>query len=146
MSWRSSLHIGARLSAAAGDPSGGVNPHMNLNHGQDTRALTHSLTHSPTHSLTHAHKPTPPAAARGRLSRSEAHEVLEAVLGPNDREAVLRVNPPNLNHGQNTRANRTRHTTSSSTQSHAKQQHTNATQTHLTFTRTRFSYVLRTAR
>ena len=43
---------------------------------------------------------------------------------------------PNLNHGQDTRANRTRHTTSSSTQSHAKQQHTNATQTHLTFTRT----------
>ena len=34
---------------------------------------------------------------------------------------------PNLNHGQDTRANRTRHTTSSSTQSHAKQQHTNAT-------------------
>ena len=30
----------------------------------------------------------------------------------------------NLNHGQDTRANRTRHTTSSSTQSHAKQQHT----------------------
>ena len=30
---------------------------------------------------------------------------------------------PNLNHGQDTRANRTRHTTSSSTQSHAKQQH-----------------------
>ena len=43
---------------------------------------------------------------------------------------------PNLNHGQDTRANRTRHTTSSSTQSHAEQQHTNATQTHLTFTRT----------
>ena len=42
----------------------------------------------------------------------------------------------NLNNGQDTRANRTRHTTSSSTQSHAKQQHTNATQTHLTFTRT----------
>ena len=35
------------------------------------------------------------------------------------RERVL-----NLNHGQDTRANRTRHTTSSSTQSHAKQQHT----------------------
>ena len=46
---------------------------------------------------------------------------------------------PNLNHGQDTRANRTRHTTSSSTQSHAKQQHTNATQTHLTFKRTHTS-------
>ena len=43
---------------------------------------------------------------------------------------------PNLNHGQDTRANRTRHTTSSSTQPHAKQQLMNATQTHLTFTRT----------
>ena len=62
-----------------------------------------------------------------KFASSPTHEVLEAVLGPNDREAVLRVNPPNLNHGQNTRANRTRHTTSSSTQSHAKQQHTNAT-------------------
>ena len=37
--------------------------------------------------------------------------------------------PANLNHGQDTRANRTRHT-SSSTQSHAKQQHTNATHVH----------------
>ena len=33
-------------------------PSKNLNHGQDTRALTHSLTHSPTHSLTHAHRPS----------------------------------------------------------------------------------------
>ena len=42
----------------------------------------------------------------------------------------------NLNHGQDTRANRTRHT-SSSTQSHAKQRHTNhATQAHLTSTHT----------
>ena len=40
-----------------------------------------------------------------------------------------RGTPLNLNHGQDTRANRTRHTTSSSTQSHAKEQHTNATQT-----------------
>ena len=36
--------------------------------------------------------------------------------------------------GQDTRANRTRHTTRSSTQPHAKQQLTNATQTNLTFT------------
>ena len=43
---------------------------------------------------------------------------------------------PNLNSGQDTRANRTRHTTSSSTQPHAKQQPTNAPQTNLTFTRT----------
>ena len=40
----------------------------------------------------------------------------------------------NLNHGQDARANRTRHTTSSSTQPHAKQQLTNAPQTNLTFT------------
>ena len=31
-----------------------------------------------------------------------------------------KLSTPNLNHGQDTRANRTRHTTSSSTQSHAK--------------------------
>ena len=37
-----------------------------LNHGQDTRALTHSLTHSPTHALTHAHKPTSPAGPAQR--------------------------------------------------------------------------------
>ena len=44
--------------------------------------------------------------------------------------------PRNLNRGQDTRANRTRHTTSLSTQPHAKQQLTNAPQTNLTFTRT----------
>ena len=43
---------------------------------------------------------------------------------------------PNLNRGQDTRANRTRHTASSSTQPHANQQLTNAPQTNLTFTRT----------
>ena len=43
----------------------------------------------------------------------------------------------NLNRGQDTRANRTRHTTSSSTQPHAEQQPTNAPpQTNFTFTRT----------
>ena len=42
----------------------------------------------------------------------------------------------NLNCGQDTRANRTRHTASSSTQPHANQQLTNAPQTNLTFTRT----------
>ena len=42
---------------------------------------------------------------------------------------------PNLNRGQDTRANRTRHTASSSTQPHANQQLTNAPQTNLTFTR-----------
>ena len=47
---------------------------------------------------------------------------------------MARLFDPNLNHGQDTRANRTRHT-SSSTQSHAKQRHTNAAQAHLTFTR-----------
>ena len=46
---------------------------------------------------------------------------------------------PNLNRGQDTRANRSRHTTRSSTQPHAKQQLTNATQTQLTFTRTHTS-------
>ena len=44
----------------------------------------------------------------------------------------------NLNRGQDTRANRTRHTTSSSTQPHAEQQPTNAPPlTNFTFTRTR---------
>ena len=51
----------------------------------------------------------------------------------------LSVPTSNLNHGQDTRANRTRHTTRSSTQPHAKQQLTNATQTQLTFTRTHTS-------
>ena len=48
------------------------------------------------------------------------------------------IHASNLNHGQDTRANRTRHTTSSSTQPHAKQQLTNATRhtSRLTFTRT----------
>ena len=41
--------------------------------------------------------------------------------------SATRLISPNLNRGQDTRANRTRHTTSSSTQSHVKQQHTNAT-------------------
>ena len=57
-------------------------------------------------------------------------ELADVIWGPNS-TGNIRVCPgspkPNLNHGQNTRANRTRHTTSSSTQSHAKQQHTNAT-------------------
>ena len=43
------------------------------------------------------------------------------------REARGHIHVSNLNRGQDTRANRTRHTTSSSTQSHAKQQHTKAT-------------------
>ena len=43
----------------------------NLNHRQDTRALTHSLTHSPTHShLTHSR----PQTHTSRGAGSEAHE------------------------------------------------------------------------
>jgi hypothetical protein len=42
----------------------------------------------------------------------------------------------NVNLGQDTRANRTRHTSNSSTKPHAKHQHTNAHQTDLTLTHT----------
>ena len=51
------------------------------------RSLTHSLTHPLTHSRTHSR----PQTHTSRGAGSEAHEVLEAVLGPNDREAVLRA-------------------------------------------------------
>ena len=44
----------------------------------------------------------------------------------------LLLSHQNLNRGQDARANRSRHTTSSSTQPHAKQQLTNAPQTNLT--------------
>ena len=76
---------------------------------------------------------TVPARAGARLARlqgwlqwwARAHSGKLNALPPIRREDI-QIWVTNLNHGQDTRANRTRHT-SSSTQSHAKQQHTNAT-------------------
>ena len=66
------------------------------------------------------------APNRARITSADSFMRLSA-----RRSAMIRyLLVANINHGQDTRANRTRHTTSSSTQSHAKQQHTNATQTH----------------
>ena len=82
----------------------------NLNLGQNTRAKQNGHTHhgegiqgKESHTgRTHRRKQakghdTPPTVGQGsRGAGSEAHEVLQAVLGPNDREAVLRprLHPP----------------------------------------------------
>ena len=90
-------------------------------------------------------KKTPGGAGTLKISTTDRTHARTGPIGTRARQTQEPHKPvkrhrgepgPNLNHGQDTRANRTRHTTSSSTRPHSKQQPTNAPQTNLTFTRT----------
>ena len=108
------------------------------------RGLTGSKT--PGGAGTHTGKKTPGGAgthtghtgAHGHTDITQTNLTTIQTPNPRPREASRPLAQPlprplpgtepwtNLNRGQDTRANRTRHTTSSSTQPHAKQQPTNA--------------------